>query len=89
MIIKIKFEHENEQIEKVYECSDYQVTKQKDQLIFSLNRETYIPTDNIAIIIDGELPRRIYIINEAGKTVDTYYWQEKNRKNIKKGIKNG
>ena len=59
----------------MYECNDFQLTQNKDGMIFSLNREGV--GENIAVVINGETPRRIFIMNNAGKTIDRYYWKVK------------
>jgi len=59
----------------MYECNDFQLTQNKDGMIFSLNREGV--GENIAVVINGETPRRIFVMSNTGKTIDRYYWKVK------------
>ncbi len=75
MFLKIIKETDKEQIENIYECNDIQITKRKEGIIFSLDRTS--PQDNIAIVVDGETTRFIYLMNDYGKTIDTIVWNNK------------
>ena len=71
MFLKIVSENSNEQVEKIYECTDIQITKRKEETIFSLDRVS----DNIAIVINGSERRYIYLMNKDGKTIEYFPWK--------------
>lgn len=73
MFLKIVKETDKEQIENIYECNDIQITKRKDEVIFSLDRTT--PQDNICIVVNGDTARYIYLMNEHGKTIEHMPWK--------------
>ena len=74
MYLKIINETKEENIQNIYECDDIQITQRKAEMIFSLNRNGQY-NENIAIIVDGEQPRSIYIMNKDGKTIERFAWK--------------
>ena len=74
MYLKIISETKEENIQNIYECDDIQITQRKAEMIFSLNRNGQY-NENIAIVIDGEQPRSIYIMNKDGKTIERFAWK--------------
>lgn len=58
---------------KWFECSDIQLTQESDRMIFSL--DSNCPNKNIAIIINGDKPRKIYILSDSGINICQYMWK--------------
>ena len=73
MFLKIVRETKEKNVQNIYECNDIQITRRKTEMIFSLNRNGQY-NENIAIVIDGEQPRSIYIMNNDGKTIESLAW---------------
>lgn len=83
MFLKIIREENGNQVESIYECTDIQITKRKDEMIFSLDRT--LSGDNIAIVINGDKTRYIYLMNEHGKTIEYISWKAKTKPSCYKG----
>ena len=64
-----------DQVEHVHECDEYCLTRNKDQMIFKTFDKTGMQKQ--AIVINGETPRRIYVMNDSGQTTNRYYWKVK------------
>lgn len=74
MILLTIKEEDKAIIKSYHECPDLQVTQSENEIIFSLNRRN---DNNIPIIINGDTPIRIFLMNNSGRTIDRYYWKVK------------
>lgn len=61
---------DKKRMKNMYECTDFQLTETDTGMIFSLNREG--KGENITLVINGETPRRIFIMSDTGRTIDRY-----------------
>ena len=67
-------ETKEEGVQNIYECDDIQIIQRKTGMIFSLNRNGQY-SENVAIVVNGEQPRAIYLMNSDGKTIDRFAWK--------------
>ena len=58
---------------RLYECDDMTITQDDNGYIFSLDPES--PSKNRAVVVNGDTPRRIFVMSDQGKTIERFYWK--------------